>query len=154
MLISREPYVPQGWLRCQNDRQTKDYAHDQSDEGYYFQLPRSPMFYQALVFSKTCQNFDFQTQKFKMAVFARFRFVKSKNPISGHNQARLTSGDPQNKFLVTKKISDTSSQSFSGSDPKICQKKFFYENAHISGTRRPTGLAQVSKRPLDQGLRA
>ena len=33
-------------------------------------------------------------------------------------------------------------------------KKSFYENAHISGTRRPTGLAQVSKRPLDQGLRA
>ena len=33
-------------------------------------------------------------------------------------------------------------------------KKSFYGNAHISGTRRPTGLAQVSKRPLDQGLRA
>ena len=33
-------------------------------------------------------------------------------------------------------------------------KKSFYENAHISGTRRPTGLAQVSKRPLEQGLRA
>ena len=30
-------------------------------------------------------NFDFLTQKFKMAVFARFRFLKSKNPISGHN---------------------------------------------------------------------
>ena len=33
-------------------------------------------------------------------------------------------------------------------------KKSFYGNAHISGTIRPTGLAQVSKRPLDQGLRA
>merc|ERR1712077_164674 len=31
------------------------------------------------------QNFDFLTQKFKMAVFARFHFLKSKNPISGHN---------------------------------------------------------------------
>ena len=31
------------------------------------------------------QNFDFWTQKFKMAVFARFHFLKSKNPISGHN---------------------------------------------------------------------
>merc|ERR1711928_240892 len=30
-------------------------------------------------------KFDFLTQKFKMAVFARFRFLKSKNPISGHN---------------------------------------------------------------------
>merc|ERR1711950_52463 len=29
------------------------------------------------------QNFDFLTQKFKMAVFARFHFLKSKNPISG-----------------------------------------------------------------------
>ena len=33
-------------------------------------------------------------------------------------------------------------------------KESFYGNAHISGTRRRTGLAQVSKRPLDQGLRA
>ena len=44
-----------------------------------------------------------------------------------------------------------------GSEAKILifwPKKSFYENAHISGTRRPTGLAQVSKRPLDQGLRA
>ena len=32
-------------------------------------------------------------------------------------------------------------------------KKSFYGNAHISGTTRPTGLAQVSKRPLDRGLR-
>ena len=31
------------------------------------------------------QNFDFLTQNFKMAVFARFHFLKSKNPISGHN---------------------------------------------------------------------
>merc|ERR1711954_420240 len=31
------------------------------------------------------QNFDFLTQKFKMAVFACFHFLKSKNPISGHN---------------------------------------------------------------------
>ena len=31
------------------------------------------------------QNFDFLTQKFKMAVFARFHFLKSKKPISGHN---------------------------------------------------------------------
>ena len=31
------------------------------------------------------QNFDFLTQKFKMAVFTRFHFLKSKNPISGHN---------------------------------------------------------------------
>ena len=36
----------------------------------------------------------------------------------------------------------------------LTQKKSFYGNAHNSGTRRPTGLAQVSKRPLDQGLRA
>ena len=36
----------------------------------------------------------------------------------------------------------------------LANKKSFYGNAHISGTRRPTGLAQVSKRPLDQGLRA
>ena len=63
------------------------------------------------------QNFDFLTQKFKMAVFARFHFLKSKNPISGHNQARLTSGDPQNKLLLTIKFSPT--QSFSGFDPKI-----------------------------------
>ena len=44
-----------------------------------------------------------------------------------------------------------------GSEAKILTfwpKKSFYGNAHISGTRRPTGLAQVSKRPLDQGLRA
>ena len=43
-----------------------------------------------------------------------------------------------------------------GSEAKILTfwpKKSFYGNAHISGTRRPTGLAQVSKRPLDQGLR-
>ena len=33
-------------------------------------------------------------------------------------------------------------------------KKSFYENAHISGTRRPTGLAQVSKRPWEQWLPA
>ena len=26
------------------------------------------------------QNFDFLTQKFKMAVFARFHFLKSQNP--------------------------------------------------------------------------
>ena len=51
------------------------------------------------------QNFDFLTQKFKMAVFARFHFLKSKNPISGHNQARLTSGDPQNKLLLMIKFS-------------------------------------------------
>ena len=31
MLISPEPDVPQGWLRCQNDRWTKGYAHDHSD---------------------------------------------------------------------------------------------------------------------------
>ena len=31
------------------------------------------------------QNFDFLTQKFKMPVFALFHFLKSKNPISGHN---------------------------------------------------------------------
>ena len=31
------------------------------------------------------QNFDFLTQNFKIAVFARFHFLKSKNPISGHN---------------------------------------------------------------------
>ena len=31
MLISPEPDVPQGWLRCQNDRWTKGYAHDPSD---------------------------------------------------------------------------------------------------------------------------
>merc|ERR1712030_172969 len=31
------------------------------------------------------QNFDFLTQKFKMFFFARFHFLKSKNPISGHN---------------------------------------------------------------------
>ena len=44
-----------------------------------------------------------------------------------------------------------------GSEAKILTfwpKKSFYGNAHISGTRRPTGLAQVSKRPLDQGLHA
>ena len=35
--------------------------------------------------SNSSQNFDFLTQKFKMAVFARFHFLKSKNPISGHN---------------------------------------------------------------------
>ena len=40
-----------------------------------------------------------------MAVFARFHFLKSKNPISGHNQARLTSGDPQNKLLLMIKFS-------------------------------------------------
>ena len=43
-----------------------------------------------------------------------------------------------------------------GSEAKILTfwpKKSFYGNAHISGTRRPTGLAQVSKRPLDRGLR-
>ena len=31
MLISPEPDVPQGWLRCQNDRWTKGYVHDPSD---------------------------------------------------------------------------------------------------------------------------
>ena len=31
MLISPEPDVPQGWLRCQNDRWTKGYVHDLSD---------------------------------------------------------------------------------------------------------------------------
>ena len=31
MLITPEPDVPQGWLRCQNDRWTKGYAHDPSD---------------------------------------------------------------------------------------------------------------------------
>ena len=43
-----------------------------------------------------------------------------------------------------------------GSEAKILTfwpKKSFYGNAHISGTTRPTGLAQVSKRPLDRGLR-
>merc|ERR1711928_276474 len=53
------------------------------------------------------QNFDFLTQKFKMAVLARFHFLKSKNPISGHNYARLTSGDPQNKLLLMIKFSPT-----------------------------------------------
>ena len=31
MLISPEPDVPQGWLRCQNDRWTKGYVQDPSD---------------------------------------------------------------------------------------------------------------------------
>ena len=31
MLISPEPDVPQGWLRCQNDRWPKGYAQDPSD---------------------------------------------------------------------------------------------------------------------------
>ena len=36
------------------------------------------------------QNFDFLTQKFKMAVFARFHFLKSKNPISAVSYTHLT----------------------------------------------------------------
>ena len=35
MLISPEPDVPQGWLRCQNDRESNGYMQDPSDEVYF-----------------------------------------------------------------------------------------------------------------------
>jgi hypothetical protein len=37
---------------------------------------------------------------------------------------------------------------------ELMTKKRFGGMDHMSRTRSPTGLAQVSKRPLDQGIRA
>ena len=66
------------------------------------------------------------------------------------NHSRVVSGAYYNPFQGSQGPQE-------GSEAEILTfwpKKSFYGNAHISGTIRPTGLAQVSKRPLDQGLRA
>ena len=85
----------------------------------------------------------------KAYIYKKKFLAKTKAPKLISNHSMVVSGVYFNPFQGSQGPQE-------GSEAKILTfwpKKSFYGNAHISGTRRPTGLAQVSKRPLDRGLR-
>ena len=96
------------------------------------------------------KNASWPIYKFKSIYIQKKFLTKTKRLKLISNHSMVVSGVYFNPFQGSQGPQE-------GSEAKILTfgpKKSFYGNAHISGTRRPTGLAQVSKRPLDQGLRA
>ena len=86
----------------------------------------------------------------KAYIYKKKFLAKTKAPKLISNHSMVVSGVYFNPFQGSQGPQE-------GSEAKILTfwpKKSFYGNAHISGTRRPTGLAQVSKRPWEQWLHA